>query len=752
MPVITLSAAIRPARGFTLTEIAISLALVSIAVLTIFLIIPQGIRTQNSVRYKILAAAKAQEMIDAMRQPLPSMANDARDLDKEGVFPWDTRMTYKTMAPDLETYVENPRFTIRPLPEGIAYRIDSDFDEIRDLLDAGGRVYYFYPMPPVDTYDTDPDISAEQNWLDASNKMLVGVLGHPQQNSILYHPSVKIGPYQDFYPTPPTHSYDQATFSRWDTSNNYKARDKLHEICTDAHVRDPAIQDVYDAYLAFGDIANRLYTSNRHEQGSTEFSEAKAAAGKYLDAAIAYAGSAGVAWSTLSGMSGRSAGETFARTNAGPDDWRKVVAMRYVANAAACFSAYFPDGLGGGASTPGGRALTLGNLRAWHEASVQAAVRHADQAGPYHWGASRPLNRQVMMDHPLVQLDLWTPCIKADFRFEASSGANAYPRGYSSAQGTDFPPHVVNNVVTRRQWRACYPQAIRQPGRPFSYPGRVLDTDNDGDLDANDTPVPVDGGGWQSALGDPAHFTLTAPFEAADRCRQLVFWAVDWQAYEDFETHQSAQVDASRYPIVAPMPRDTANYFTDPMDWSNPWNQRTDYQRVMTVVDGHTCLANSTYNPEYLHAFVLPERMWNAADNAFTGAFISSERPMSTVMDTWGNTAGSHWTQAWSPNYFHCPHHDRSKDQPTEIADSTGHDPWLWNPMCNLGMYGANRDGGEITKQGSFGVNNGGGSGKNNHKWSVVNHGTVPTSVRMRATTVARFNFYDMRVTGALFQ
>ena len=49
-------------------------------------------------------------------------------------------------------------------------------------------------------------------------------------------------------------------------------------------------------------------------------------------------------------------------------------------------------------------------------------VHHADQAGPYHWGAPRPLNRQVMMDHPLVQLDMQSPVISRDFLFQATTG------------------------------------------------------------------------------------------------------------------------------------------------------------------------------------------------------------------------------------------------------------------------------------------------------------------------------------------
>ena len=34
---------------------------------------------------------------------------------------------------------------------------------------------------------------------------------------------------------------------------------------------------------------------------------------------------------------------------------------------------------------------------------------------------------------------------------------------------------------------------------------------------------------------DASNFNLAAPFAAAERCRQVVVWAVDWRSYEDFE-------------------------------------------------------------------------------------------------------------------------------------------------------------------------------------------------------------------------
>ena len=144
----------------------------------------QGIRTQTQVRYKLIAAAKAQEVINLLRQNQPGLGFDARDQDKEGVFPWDTRTTYKAMAPDLEPMLESVRGTIKPLPEVIARRLVSDDDEIRTLINNGGRLYYFYPGLPAQGVESPRSSPMDINWIDGSRKLVMGVVGVPQQNSI----------------------------------------------------------------------------------------------------------------------------------------------------------------------------------------------------------------------------------------------------------------------------------------------------------------------------------------------------------------------------------------------------------------------------------------------------------------------------------------------------------------------------------------------------------------------------------------
>jgi hypothetical protein len=130
-------------------------------------------------------------------------------------------------------------------------------------------------------------------------------------------------------------------------------------------------------------------------------------------------------------------------------------------------------------------------------------------------------------------------------------------------------------------------------------------------------------------------FNLTKPFQPAERCRQLVFWAVDWKSYADAETAPSAPQDASRFPYDS---------------------------------DG-----GANYNGG-AHKFHNPERFFTFGDAS-----------RSTIVESASNKS------------------------------------------VYLGLYGADRNG--------------------NKRLDV---GPVPSSVRMRAVSVARFNFYNPRVWAGL--
>ncbi|HEX3134984.1 MAG TPA: hypothetical protein VHX44_15565, partial [Planctomycetota bacterium] len=187
-----------PRRGFTLFEVAISLALVSFGVVSVLMLLPAGIKAQQLSRYQILASVRAMEMVDIF-----SSATDASlQLDREGPHPWDTATSYHAYAPDLENRIGSFRYGLYPLPPDIAKRLDSDSDEIQQIIADGGYLYYSQPSA---TSGFNP-VGARAN-LPAPNesqKILCAVTGYAQQNAI---PSLsyKDWPYHAPYPSPPMH-------------------------------------------------------------------------------------------------------------------------------------------------------------------------------------------------------------------------------------------------------------------------------------------------------------------------------------------------------------------------------------------------------------------------------------------------------------------------------------------------------------------------------------------------------------------
>ena len=98
---------------------------------------------------------------------------------------------------------------------------------------------------------------------------------------------------------------------------------------------------------------------------------------------------------------------------------------------------------------------------------------------------------------------------------------------------------------TAMQWAPLSPRPIHNIGLGQTYPLNQ----NGGQNKLDGTIVP---GGVSNLMGNLDHYTLGMPFDASQRCREIVFWTVDWQSYEDFETLPSAPLDASRYPISGP--------------------------------------------------------------------------------------------------------------------------------------------------------------------------------------------------------
>jgi hypothetical protein len=267
---------------------------------------------------------------------------------------------------------------------------------------------------------------------------------------------------------------------------------------------------------------------------------------------------------------------------------------------------------------------TVGHL---HENALFLGTRFA-ASYPYDWGAPRPLQRAIMMDFPLIECDLLSP-----------------PRS-----GTIF-----GTGITAAQWRPVTPHPVINAGVSMTYPNAATD--------------------WGALWGPSANSTLTAAFAATERCRQLVFWAVDWQAYEDFETAPSAPVDAGRYAKAAPQPN----------------------QAFATLAGKNY----GTWMDHHQFGYRNPEKML-VFNNDMSGVPTGADTPPGKSAD------GTHGNDDFG---------------------AQTNDQGLGTPEISrfIGRWGADRN---ANRQ--------------------LDRGTVPRSARLRAITVARFNYYDLRVPAVI--
>lgn len=303
--------------------------------------------------------------------------------------------------------------------------------------------------------------------------------------------------------------------------------------------------------------------------------------------------------------------------------------------------------------TPAFSGMNATTIKNYHHNAMVLGMRFA-ASFPYDWGSPRPLNRALMSDFPLMQYDPFGGLVATD-----STSFSGYNYGKPA-----------------QQWRILTGQPLENIGRSMTYPAQ--------NLKALWTP------NIESAA-NPRNFTLTRPFSGADRCRQLVFWAVDWQAYEDFETAPSAPVDASKYPKQAPV--SGKSKVTDLMngDFSDRWQF-------------------GTRNPEK------------------SLLFLQDTRVLATGADVQILGVDNLYT-------------DRNPSLPIPDKNKAG-------ALVFSGMYGADRNGnGNLNGLSVAGdKTTGNNAGKINEVFGKLDRGPLPRSVRMRAVTVARFNFYDPRL------
>jgi hypothetical protein len=185
-----------------------------------------------------------------------------------------------------------------------------------------------------------------------------------------------------------------------------------------------------------------------------------------------------------------------------------------------------------------------------HEMCMRWAQRYCAD-NPYDWGAPRMMNHQVALDKPLATLDLFE---------DAARGGGS--DGHAQRDPQDLPTRsAVSPTESFYRWilppnhqpRSWFPALHLTGGAAHEIshlgPGRSGFTSWNS-LVFNPQLAPPSSaaatGAWNYASDDKRYW-LNRHFNAFHRCRQLVFWSVDWKAYEDCETAPSAPLDWAKH-------------------------------------------------------------------------------------------------------------------------------------------------------------------------------------------------------------
>ncbi len=659
--------------------------------------------------------------------------------DHEGPGPWDVSIDGRVNAPDLELRCSNPRYGLMPLPLSIARRLDSDNDEIAQLIDDGGYVYYAQPDVP-NAWREDLLPALPPNDLQ---KLVVGVVGYAQNNAAFSFP-LKRWPYYATAPAPPLHAIHHRSYGwtaaapdqvgtpaggvvrfehgglPWIWQANHAT---VHwQACVDP---DPALADLFEAfwqYLWIGGPGQGIPTTYADLPLGPEF---KAKLGAYIQRALAYANAAGLTASDLAALmdtpppapypydavvseiAAKKVLATSYLTHAmlGLTRWHKrdqvVAGMAALDAGVDLGAAYgFTPAVDPGPITHD-RLVNLGRNARWHYYRFTAA-------DPYNWAVPRPIEHASFTDHPLLEPDLFRAPMRGAIWGAPVTVADAAWWKYAS-------PTAITSI-------------IGDPGAPFganmTYP-----------LSALPPPSATAPGAAVSENGPTAgvvsHVTLLNRFDASERCRQLVMWVADWQAYEDCETCPSAPVDASRYPKAAPggiqpVGADPRGWYValrpagnfDDLMWgfTDGWGDATGLEQVINhggagdALQLHRALIGS-----YIHVYRNPEKnlIFVAPVTALaTGADVAALK----VHDT------DRAVDMRDPSARHGLDSPADDGPPGANLAGAGEPPEVFT-----GAFGADRDG----------------DGR-------LDRGPLPRSARLRAVTIARYNYYDLRVSGQI--
>ena len=517
----------RQRQAFTLFEVSLSLAIMAFGVVSMLMLFPQGIKAEQMARMRVIAGMKAQEIIDTFA----NSSNAQPSTETEAPNAWDVAASYRVMSPDLESRVSTHRYGIMPVPAGIARRLESENNEIADILSQGGQLFYSQASGTSGLEEVKESRVLKQP--DALTQRLVfAVTGFAQSNNINYLPQ-KAWPYYNAYPSPPGHGEKKAQNQPADAvdptySFSYKGvRIALWEGVggggpdNGLGTTDVDIATVFQSKEGSPRFGYRPYGLGPNPQD-------EAGAIRYVQSALWYVMRKGLGaeWYVPDGtidIKTKVIERMSAFRNLPDKDWWKYVqAFRFLSHATACMTRWKNiTQLGGQPSSAvgvlippsaipgalGGMSpqimLTHDKIVYYHELCMEMVMLYAASL-PYDWGAPRPTTRPIFTDNPLIEYDLFSPRL---------SGI------------------ITNTSEQAEQWRPIAARPITTIGRSYDYPDR---------------PIP------STLWGNSANFTLARPFKAEERCRQLVFWSVDWMSYEDFETAPSAPIDASKYQFAAP--------------------------------------------------------------------------------------------------------------------------------------------------------------------------------------------------------